>query len=105
MSESHQQSSARGYKSQLCILFFTLCSKIANAQENFVNDVIDVAVDSKNDLKHSEGNIVLKQEQLLAVRVVEWKGGADHSSNWFWKEHGLYCFQLRKMRVARANWT
>ena len=33
-----------------------------------MNDVIDVAVDSKNDLKHSEGNIVLKQEQLLAVR-------------------------------------
>ena len=46
----------------------TLCSKMANAQENFVSDLIDVAVASINDLKNCERNIVLTQEQPLAVR-------------------------------------
>ena len=49
------------YKSHLCIVYSSsgflalpLCSKLANAQGNFVNDVIDVAL----DLKNSEENII-----------------------------------------------
>ena len=48
-------------KSTVHFVLHALCSKLANAQGNFVSDVIDVAVDSINDLKNSEGNIVLKQ--------------------------------------------
>ena len=39
----------------------TLCSKLVNAQENFVNDAINHAVNSINNLKNSERNTVLAE--------------------------------------------
>ena len=56
-----QQSSART-RLQMSIVHFILRAALYDAQDrNFVNDAIDVAVDSINDIKNREGNIVLKQ--------------------------------------------
>ena len=43
---------------------------MANAQESFVSDSIDAAVEAINHRRKSEGNnaLVLKREQLLAVK-------------------------------------
>ena len=46
----------------MSIVHFILRAALYDAQDrNFVNDAIDVAVDSINDIKNREGNILLKQ--------------------------------------------
>ena len=59
-------------RSEFCILQITpVGSKMANAQESFVSDSIDAAVEAINDLRKCEGNhVVLKREQLLAVKTL-----------------------------------